>query len=197
MKQSRSCPVPWGSKNDKHSLQTGDQDNVSKPRTASRFQYTKTKISSTLLLGVPSVTSLESFKVSLLAPKKTVMYTTNVNGYYTVLNYLPYALQHPTLLCLLHCHAPCCQFILHPQLIVTLELVVFSAAISSAHRKGLLYKQSHSSSPQEILPYRARSWRDHRQSLVGHEESGTFSTLEGALCLEVPLHSLENTVIGS
>lgn len=66
--------MQWGSENDKHNLQAGDQEDVSKLRTAYRFQYTKTKIFSTLLLGVPSVTSLESFKVSLLAPKKTMMY---------------------------------------------------------------------------------------------------------------------------
>jgi len=64
-----------GSENDKRNLQAGDQEDVSKLRTAYRFQHTQTTIFSTLLLGVPSVTSLEHFKVSLLAPKKTVMCT--------------------------------------------------------------------------------------------------------------------------
>lgn len=67
--------MQWGSENGKHNQQTRDQEDVSRLRTACRFQYSKTKTFSTLLLGVPSVMSLESFKVSLLVPKKTVMYT--------------------------------------------------------------------------------------------------------------------------
>lgn len=59
-----------GSENHKHSLQTGDQEEGSKQRTAHRPQDTQTKGFSTLLLGVSSGTSLQSFKVSLLAPKK-------------------------------------------------------------------------------------------------------------------------------
>lgn len=43
--------MQWGSENDKHGLQPGDQEDVSKLRTAYRFQYTKTKIFSILLLG--------------------------------------------------------------------------------------------------------------------------------------------------
>lgn len=67
--------MQWGSENNKHNLQTGDQADVSKPRTTYRFQYAKTKTFSTLLLGLPSVKSLDSFKVSLLPPKKTAMCT--------------------------------------------------------------------------------------------------------------------------
>lgn len=79
--------MQWGSENDKHNLQTGDQEVVSKPRTAYGFQHTKTKVFSTLLLGVPSIASLESFKVSLLAPKKTVMYTQKCKWLLPALNY--------------------------------------------------------------------------------------------------------------
>lgn len=111
--------MPWGSESDEHSLQTGDQGNVSKPRAASRLQCTKTKTFSTLLLRVPSATSRQSLKVSLLAPKKTVMVITQ----YSVTFSTCYNIPHSCVFCTVTLPAA------SSQLIVTLELVLFSAVL--------------------------------------------------------------------
>lgn len=67
--------MQWGSENSKHSLQTVGQGRRKHAEDCVQSSVQQTKIFSTPLLGVPSILSMDSFKVVLLVPKKTAKYT--------------------------------------------------------------------------------------------------------------------------
>lgn len=136
-----------GSENHKHSLQTGDQEEGTKQRTAHRPQDTQTKgFGTTLLLGVSSehrcrVSGFHCWRLRklwhALKKCKRVLHSTQ----------LPSLQATNTLHShLLHCHTPCFQFVLYTQLSVSGTCFNLSF-ISKTHHKALFHKTTNSFSP--------------------------------------------------